>query len=256
MTGEPADRRLRLEPAWAGPVITLLAAGAYLLGYLETAFFASALGLTARDLGLDAKDYTMLALVHLVGVGLAVFGMWVTELCDADLNARAKAWVEAATAKGRRRFLLLAGKFAGALVISIAAFAVVGVNVGEGLVVAGVLIVAWLGLPAVGRRREPLPLAIAGVVVLLIVGGLAGYAADVYASHLRRDARAGHDIGLPPLPLRSVLQPEVGIATHGWQTTCAIRVSPHVLLGRRATTVVEVERFTVGRCDLADVPFG
>jgi len=229
----------RLEPGWVAPGLTALAGVAYLLGYLETAFFASRLGITARDLGIDVKDYAVLALANVALVAAAAPGFMLFDYVD--------------TKRPGRVGVLCFGLFiVSVLVLGGVGFGLDGHSVEVFLPVG---VTASFAVLAARERR----INLAGLLAVLAVAGLvflACYSADSYAGRLRDDARHGPSPALPPLALRSILQPEAGIATQGTATTCAIRVSPHVLLGRAATTVVTPDRFTVTPCVLAATPFG
>jgi hypothetical protein len=114
---------------------------------------------------------------------------------------------------------------------------------------------AWTVGLASRHEHVAVPTAFLAVGAVGLVA-IASYSAHAYARELQSDARAGREPRLPPLPMRPVLQPEVGVATQGSATTCAIRISPDVLLGRRGVTVATTDRFAVRGCDVADVPFG
>lgn len=254
------DRTPRLDPGWAGVTLTLLTGGGYLLGYLEIAFFASALGVTARDLGLDVKDYAVLALLNVAAIALAVVAVRLRTLSDVHETPSTKAWVDAGRSPGQRRVRRVLTDLLGMACFVV--LSTVGLVLGLGglgtLAMVAVAILSLVGVQMLRHHREWA--GVAGALVALALVGLVAiscHTADAYARQLRDDARAGRrDVRLPPLPLRAILQPEVGVAMQGTATTCAIRVSPDVLLGRRAVAVATVDRFTVRRCDVADVPFG
>lgn len=255
MTGADERRRLRLEPGWAGPLITAAAAGAYLLGYLETAFFASALGVTARDLGIDVKDYAVLALVNVVVVALAALFLWVALECHPK-NPGLEAWLAADPARAkRRRRLAHAGYWGGFITAVVVGALGFRLEPGQGVATLPVTAAACFGV-LLARQGRMVAAGIAAAFAAVGLLAVACFSADAYAGRLLDATRDARTAPMPPLALRSILQPEVGVATHGTATTCAVRVSPHVLLGRTATTVVTPDRFTVRPCDLADVPFG
>lgn len=260
MTGTQA-RDIHLKPEWVTPAITALVGSAYLLGFLETAFFASALGVTARDLGLDIKDYAVLALLNVVLIAVATASIpFMFLIYDLDGHPRLRAWVDdGGTKAGRRvrRFALSLVGLAGASTI---------IAVGLGGLGVGSLVTSWILVSVAAAAFIAFELARAGrhrpaawiLAVLALAGvfGLACHSAHSYARTVRTDIQANRAVPMAPLPLRTVLQPERGIAVQGDEQTCGVRVAPRVILGRRGTTVAEVERFTVRQCDVEDVPFG
>lgn len=249
------DATSRVLPDWTTAGATVLTAAAYLTGYLQIAFFSSALGITARDLGFDFRDYVMLAVVNAAVVALAAGFYWLHFELEPGgvLHTRL---VAPATKKWRRR---TSGLIARAVRwASIAVVLWTGYLIGVGVSFLAVLVagIPLIALELMVNRERDARLAVGAVVVAFVAFiAVTCVGADRYARQLKSHASEG-DAVLPPVPLRAVVQPEVGVARNGdGEVACVIRISPGVVMGRRAVVVTRLTAFTIRRCPVLDIPF-
>lgn len=253
-----------LRPEWFAPIATAGTALAYLTGYLQLAFFASALGLTVGDLALDFRDYVVLAVVN-AAVFAVVMGMFAfaahlepgipSPLRKRLIGSSPRRWVRATRTTVVEA--LRSGALGGALLVG----GLLGLNASGALVVlAGVACLVVIHYTTAGSGFGAIGGYVATACVVVGFIGLTCLSAHLYAERLQDAAAStsGDVTPLPPVTLRTVLQPEVGLASSAGTTnsaTCAIRVSSHVLLGRDAVVIGPVDRFTRRSCSVVAVPF-
>ena len=233
------------------------AATAYLLGYLEMSFFASPFGLTAGDLGLDLRSYTMLAMLNAALVALVVAAMW--SHAHHTRSDALQQWAHKAEKGWRRTVREIAAAAVNTLPVGVAmATGTVGFGLGRAAYPA-MISVGLAGALALTLFREPQRRNLAysfAAVTLVAVAAMPCWVAHRYAHQLRADVSAGRAVPLPPIALRAVLQPDVGLVTRGnLPATCVVRISPTAVLGLDAATTASFDSFTNIDCDVVRVPF-
>jgi hypothetical protein len=239
-----------------GPLTAVLGAAAYLAGYLQIAFFASALGVTAGDLGLSTRDYVVVSAINVALVGIAAGCFAIS----SELEGSARTpWRERLVGTSSRRSIWMARTFfVEVLRALLGSGAVLLVGGALGIDFFVMLPLAAVGAFGVAILRSRRPLGIALIALVVVIGlAVSCNSADRYARKLRREVRrsASPSPALPPLPLRAVLQPAVGVAARGSERACVVRVSKDVIMGRGAVVVISPDRFAVRDCSVAETPF-
>jgi hypothetical protein len=246
--------------AYGALVISVGTGFAYLVGYSTLSVFASGLGVSSSDLGLDFRDYIVIAGLNIVVWAMAFGVVLVIRKIEGRILPQATG-------------LLRLVRFVVTLPFGVAAFTLIAVMAGltaEGSLIALVAGSLFVGAtdphPAIGARPATSPPAWTQNVVWRLMGNTrtltacvallasvtAGFAGAVaWADHLQRAAETGERPSRGPIAIALVINPERGIVKANGQTACVLRVTDSVLLSREATAVVsDVEAFSTSRCDL------
>jgi hypothetical protein len=229
-----------VDNGWPGGTTTIATALAYLVGYSSVSAFASALGVSAADVGLDLRDYLLLT-------GLTALS-WVPVLVATELWS----WVAHPFGEVRRvqrvaayvgLFLATAGTYVAGFVTSGGNFYVAGLL--PGVLYVGIFLVLQLSPPESVRRWMRVA-AVAMIAIATPISTLVG--STSWADSLLTDASESEPPDEGPFPIRLVLEPEIGSATvevdGNPETACVLRVSERVFLGTEAVVVGDVTSFT------------
>jgi hypothetical protein len=264
-------RRAEWLSKHSGLVISGVTAYAYFLGYASVSVFAGGLGITVRDLGLDFRDYLMLAAVNAIS-SLAPLATYYG-LLELTTYLRVRGLIS------RREDLLIG------LPVAVATTALLAIAGGvafgwdePGAVRAFAIIFTiafWLMIPASRlshrlymRRRwrtttdlellqKPWPrwrfaACAVGMIWLISSAVVTLVGCHMWSEAIEDAASRGESAPSGPLALSLALHPERGIAsvsTEGrFDGICLTRISDRVFVGDEVTWVRDVDAFRTAQC--------
>jgi hypothetical protein len=247
--------------------LSTVTAVAYLEGLATLAFFAGGLGVSPSDLGLDFRDYVVMA-----GINVAVWGItFGLVLLIRKVEVRVLP-----NATGWRRLL----RFVVTLPFGMAAFVLVIIMGGLTATASGLWPVVVVGslfigatdpYPAISAKPSAAPPAwtrtrtgriitdarfLPGCLVLIVSTTAALVGANQWANDLKSVANTGDRPGRGPMALALVVNPERGVVRNGdGEEACVVRVTDSVFVGGETVIVTEVDSFAVRACVPDDRPF-
>jgi hypothetical protein len=268
-TGEAAQH-------WT-PVAAVVTAVGYLAGRSSVSSFASALQVGAADLGIEFRDYVLLAALLLPAVPLFFLGLAAgRSVVDPGRKDGAEALILGAIALilirvvieekwrplsppwGLAHVAITAGYILGfERFFQIGFFRIIG---GRSQLIESSLVPRWkFSLSregaVIGYGLSSMALQVAVVFLAFSTVSSMNNEVKSWASEIRTAAEAGEDIPDGPAGISWILHPELGTASVGGTTTCAVRIGDKILVGMVGTTVVpQIDRFTSRRCGLDRYP--
>lgn len=241
---------------------------AYLLGYATAAIFASAIGVSARDLGFEFRDYLALSALAVLPWVLVVGAVAATLELGPSVPKpwqlrRIAAMAPRDMSEFRQRVAEVASGTAFDSIRNLVALAAVvilalayGFDLGFPGILGLLLVVLGFGLiPRLIKAHRKI-----GTIVLamaLVAVTAFGFVQTRRFAAALRDAASEADTDLPraTLPMRLVVNPQTGMAELAEiGRLCVIRVSPAVFLTSDATVVTTPTSFAVKGCPVEELP--
>jgi hypothetical protein len=238
--------------------LTAVTGLAYVFGVWSVARFSEGIGVSPSDLGFEFRDYLLLAFLVLVpavvGMLIAIAGM-VLAVRVKDNRwrlAAAAGWVFIGLGSGVAAYFLSLDDYQSAIVFAVTI----------GAFVAGGELAFIDPSSSPSTSGNAITLVVIGVFSSLLIAYMVlsgtGYKLTVYGFDLQEwsTGELEADSSSPPMGLRLLVNPKMGIATVGNRSECVMRIRANVVSGASGAVVLkELDQFTPTNCELAQDPF-